>query len=93
VYRCAGRPPPELVVQSRHGRPGRVVERQAEVGVAGLDRAERVAHEIVVADVEEPRRVVPGPLGAKPLEAAAPQLQFMLATATLDKNVFYFHKS
>jgi hypothetical protein len=36
-------------------------------------------NEFVVADVAEPRRVVPGALGREPLEALGPQFQLVMA--------------
>ena len=62
AYRCAGRPRPRRSAshERAHGVRGGAAQRQPEVRVDRLDGAERVCHEIVVVDVAEPGRVVPG---------------------------------
>ena len=74
AYRCADLAliPRVAGGQTAHGVRRGAAERQAEVTVDRFGRAYRVGHEILVADVEEPRRVVPGPFGGEVLKAAAP---------------------
>ena len=71
------RPRPAVGAQRPHGVGRSPAERQAEVRVDRLRRAHRVRHQVGVGHVKEPRRIVPGALGAEPLQPGRPQLQLV----------------
>jgi hypothetical protein len=70
-------PGPRRRRQVADGVGGFAAQRQPEVPVDRLHRAHRVGHQVVVAHVVEPGRVVPGALRGEQLKPGRPQLELV----------------